>query len=1213
MSLDSETKTALAEELEDVVMELVGISQLSPSEDDISTDSVFHSTEAEIERLSDITELYDYPELHTVTLWIHKNLLKLKADPDLFLQHNEAGLFYTWIELIATSLREDEPELLLEVQENLQSNDWLIKIDKKDLLSLIDSLKNGSDNKVSLETDESEQNNTPESAPEKTTTATESSYQLAWADDVHPELLEAFFIEIPDLVADFAEHIDRISQGGEDKETHQSAARVAHTIKGSSAVVGISAVASLAHKLEDILEHSVDNKLPPVVSELLLESADCLEAMFDSLATQSPAPAEYPQLLEQLTQWDKKFSDGYVDETVDEATTDAEKIIDKPSDATPEKTIADEDKITDKPSNATIEQTITDADKITDKPSDEKTDKNNTEETATDKLTDKPTDKQYPLAWNKDVHPELLDAYMSETPAHVIEIAQLLRVISKEKVDAKTYKKASRLSHTIKGTSAVIGITAVADFSQQLEEIFDYAEENTLPKSLSPLLNESADLLESLYDSLLSEGVPPAEYLPLYERLCDWKQHIDKSETKQQSPEEPAVKKKQSKADKQEKDQLDDEPSISSTPLKIDLPPLQDLLSTAMPVVPPVAPPPAAKIQRANLNESTLRIPVSIIEQLLNFSSDLITTNTQLADHVDSLLAERKNTSERNERIRTMLDELEWAVNQQSSKNNKPSNSQKKTDFDNLEMDSYNELHSITGLLSESIDDERETSISLLQKLNELKGQIHTQKSISRELNNTVLNMRMEPIKILTPRLKRIVRETCRSTGKQAKLEIIGDDLSIDTDVIKGLIDPLLHLLRNAVDHGIESPKNRKKQGKDKTGKILLTFTQQGDQVVLTLKDDGVGIDAEKIYQTAIKKGIINKASKLSKDEKLRLILEAGFSTQETVTDISGRGVGMDVVNTAVKNMSGNITISSTKNKGSEIQLQVPLTLSAANVLLVKVLNNTVAIPNSSIHQIHYLTQDELISKDKRLFVVFQKQNIPLLSLSSLLDWSDTAYSQDKNQSVIIVEHQTKYFALYVDEILKPQEITLKTLKPWMTNVKGVNGVCLLANGVVSPVLNMFDLLRTLDTNSVSSTQNNDAEIKDTKTNKILVVDDSLSNRKALSLMLQALDYDVSTAIDGFDALQKIEKTVFKLIITDLEMPKMDGLELVESLRSWSKTQQLPVIMVTSRSTEKHRVLADQAGVNAYLTKPVDNATLKSTVEHFFLENNLNMQQKLEG
>ena len=1115
MSLDSATKIMLAEELEDIAMELVGISQLSPSSK--NNDRISQSLQAEIQRLNDITEMYDYKELHSVSMWVHQSVLALAANTKLLLQNNEAGLFYTWLELLAACLRDYDDELLSELKISLEHKDWGKRVEQQDLQSLLSSLTDFQH--------ESSGDSSSESSKLETNISSvpSSSYVLAWADDIHPEILEAFFIESPDQVIELAALIREISSGNADKNTQQSAARIAHTIKGSSAVVGIDAVATFAHKLEDILEYSVDHKLPAKVADLLIESADCLENMFDSLLTQSPAPQQYPQLLEQLSLCHKKFSTGFI------------------------------------------------------------ADKKQQEQAQT------PSKKSsYALAWNKDVHPELLDAYMGETPAHVIEISALLRTISKEKASPAIYKKAAHLSHTIKGTSAVVGITAVADLAHQLEEVLDYASETSLPPKLLPLFSESADLLESIYDSLLSEGTPPQEYHALYQKLCDWNQILknikgEQEQTPQNAPD----------ADKEEK---------SNGPLpkiNFDFPPLQEILTT--PAVQTVTTPAAE--QRKDLNETSLRIPISIIEKLLNFSSELITSNTQLAEQVNSLLAERQSSNERNDSIRKIMDELEWAVDQQTSIRSKSLNKQKKTDFDSLELDSYNELHSITGLLSEAINDDREVSITLMQQLNELKGHLHKQKQINRELNNTVLNMRMEPIKILSPRLERIVRETCRRTNKQAELEIIGDELAIDTDVIKGLVDPLLHLLRNAVDHGIESTEERKKKSKDKMGKIQLRFSQQGDQVILVLKDDGAGIDTKKVYQLAIKKGLINKDSKLSKSERLRLILHPGFSTQESVSEISGRGVGMDVVNSAIKNLSGNISIESTKNKGCEIRLQVPLTLSAANILLVKVLENTVAIPNASIQQVHYLTQDNIVSKANKLFINFQDQLIPLLALSTLLAWAPSAFYSNKNQAVIIVEYRQKYFALYVDEILKPQEITLKPLKPWMPDVTGVNGVCLLADGVVAPVLNIFDLLRLSVKSNITPINSHKSTTKNIAQNRILVVDDSLSNRKALSLMLQALGYEVSTAIDGFDALKKIEKSIFQLVITDLEMPKMDGLELVESLRSLAATCHIPIIMVTSRSTQKHQNLAKQAGVNVYLTKPVDSATLKSTVIHFLPEN----------
>ena len=430
--------------------------------------------------------------------------------------------------------------------------------------------------------------------------------------------------------------------------------------------------------------------------------------------------------------------------------------------------------------------------------------------------------------------------------------------------------------------------------------------------------------------------------------------------------------------------------------------------------------------------------------------------------------------------------------------------------------------------------------------------------------------------------------------------EIIGDELALDTDVIKGLVDPLLHLLRNAVDHGIESVDIRQENSKSEIGNIRLTFVQKGDHVILLLKDDGVGIDAEKIYQTALKKGLVDNDKFFSTTEKLRLILLAGFSTRDKVTETSGRGVGMDVVNTAVKNLSGNISIRSEKNKGSEIRIQVPLTLSTANVLLVDILGNTLAIPNASIEQVHYLTQGSIEEKQGKLFIQYQQKDIPVLALSTLLSWSTSRLVIDKGQSVLIIKYSGKQYALYVDHILKPLNITIKTLKPWMTNITGVNGVCLLPDGVVAPVLNLFDLLRSALKKSLSAPINTiDSAAININKNKILVVDDSLSNRTALRLLLESFGYEVGTAVDGADALQQLEKTLFKLVITDLEMPNMNGLEMVESLRVGAETKNLPIIMVTSRSTSKHRTLAMQAGVDEYLTKPVDSYTLQTAIEQY--------------
>ena len=376
--------------------------------------------------------------------------------------------------------------------------------------------------------------------------------------------------------------------------------------------------------------------------------------------------------------------------------------------------------------------------------------------------------------------------------------------------------------------------------------------------------------------------------------------------------------------------------------------------------------------------------------------------------------------------------------------------------------------------------------------------------------------MRMEPVKNLATAFRNVLYgKPLEKTDKDINFVVEGEHLAIDTDVLKGLADPLLHLLRNAIDHGIEVAEIREKLGKPSTGQIGLTFIQKGDQVVLSLRDDGAGICADSVYQKALKIGLVDKETVLSNTEKLRLILLAGFSTREQITNISGRGVGMDVVNAALQDMSGQIRIQSTKGQGTEIQLQVPLTLVATNALLVKTADHIVAIPSASIAQIYYLAKNSATFKDEQWFVTIEAQELPLRPLSHLLGWPVQAFDATINQSILVLKADDILYAVYTDKVLHSQEIILKSLKPWMDNVRGVNGVCLLLKGVVAPVLDIATLLNNRATVRLSDRppeqQHEQRLLKQAEVKKILVVDDSLSNRKALSLMIEPLGYEVLT------------------------------------------------------------------------------------------------------
>ena len=546
-----------------------------------------------------------------------------------------------------------------------------------------------------------------------------------------------------------------------------------------------------------------------------------------------------------------------------------------------------------------------------------------------------------------------------------------------------------------------------------------------------------------------------------------------------------------------------------------------------------------------------------------------------------------------------MLDELSSTIYKQEKDQMTMLSSMQNKDFDSLEMDTYNELHSVAGLLTESILDSEAIDNTLKTQLREVQDDLRLLDTLNKELSETILNSRMESLNTLIPRLERIVRQTCRKTKKEAKLIVTGNDINIDTEILNGLVDPLLHLLRNAVDHGLETPKARKAKNKEEIGQIHLDFSRQGNYIQMQLMDDGLGIDSEKIYQHAITKGLITPDQEYSKSEVLKLILQPGFSTQEKVTDISGRGVGMDVVNKGIEALKGSISISSKLGKGSTFTVKIPLTLVTSSTLLVETAGNKVAIPTDSIEQLYYLSPEDVLSRKGDKFIRHGGKEIVIESLASILGWSAEDVDFSKAQTLLLVKGNQQLHAVYIDQIIHSREVVIKTLSHFIDGTKGVLGACHLSDGAVAPVMNLPHILslseessyivKQIDTSQISTTHNN--------TPTILVVDDSLSNRKALSLIIDKTEYDVITAVDGLDALSVMNEQHVDLVFTDLEMPRMTGLELTQAIRAWDEKKNIPIAMVTSRSTNKHRELAKKAGVNDYLTKPVGTDTLIESIE----------------
>jgi chemosensory pili system protein ChpA (sensor histidine kinase/response regulator) len=1290
-----------------------------------------------LERIATTANASGYSEIVKTSQWCQHNLALFTENPsqqiNLFI---ESGECWHWLELISAYLADSaETSYASALSTELLRNEWLIAYKEEDLQALLLQLK------LLAIADENDYANANTNEQSMT-----SSLTFTWDDDTHPEFLEAFFEETTELIGELATLLQKIANGELDSEERYNASRVAHTIKGGSAVAGITALSTLSYRLEKILDYSVKNELAKEIYPLLAETSHCLEDLFQAIQELTGEPSSfsavftklssYAETLEEdtapLTLGKPKLPDFITQQAVVEPTVDntADQIInvpnvfDVPDDEHFDEVVEDiaEDVIEENITCVEIDAIITTLSNLSadntsryanyidelkylnafadisgyseitnvsqwvqrnfvyfdenkqdrsafirsgecwlwlkcirdiladaEEPSHlaelttelmrddwaipfEISDLQNLlmrlKERYSDSKVDAETDTkevtsveiaalEHQFSWDDDLHPELLSSYLNETPDQVTQVARLLKKISKGAASKAEHQEASRIAHTIKGASGVVGIAALVEFTHKLEDILDYSINHTLPDDIARLLAESADCLEDMFDAILNKESAPDEFVPLLASLTQYSGTLEQDSVMDMSLFELAAEELPEfiNNNNEQNNQIAPiivEPTIVEEEIETKQNHIDDALfnhhqepdfSALVNASEAVKSSVDDNKQALSTADSYIRVPVNIIDKLFTLVGELVTTSIQVTDKLDKSIATSKQVKIQDIRVHKMLDELSSTLSKQEKEQFKIIASlQQDNGFDHLEMDTYNELHSINGLLTESILDAEETEAHLEKQLYALKDDLHTLDLLNKDLSDVILKSRMVSINSLVPRLERIVRQTSNKTKKKAELVVTGNEINVDTDILNGLTDPLLHLLRNAIDHGIEYPIDREAKNKDKTGQITLEFSRKGSQIQMQLKDDGAGMDAEKIYQQAIAKGLIAADKKLSKDEKLQLILQAGFSTQRNVTDISGRGVGMYLVNNAVRTLNGTLSIESEVGKGTIFTISIPLTLVTSTTLLVNVSGHQVAIPSESIEQLYYLTPESVIKSERGYFVAYEGRELPIQSLATLIGFPASTPDFSQSHTLLLIKSAHETHAVYIDEVISSRQTVIKSLSDWLDSSQGLLGACHLPDGGVAPVVNLPKILNLNEkTNQlIKQIQLDSAEqtVKETVA-KILVVDDSLSNRKALSLIIDQTEFDVLTAVDGLDALQIMNENQIDLVFTDLEMPRMNGIELTQAIRVWEDKKDTPVVMITSRTTSKHRKLAEKAGVDDYLTKPVITETLLNSISQW--------------
>ena len=531
------------------------------------------------------------------------------------------------------------------------------------------------------------------------------------------------------------------------------------------------------------------------------------------------------------------------------------------------------------------------------------------------------------------------------------------------------------------------------------------------------------------------------------------------------------------------------------------------------------------------------------------------------------------------------------------------------THFDILEMDRYTEFHSTAAEVIETAEAISQSATKLDILAMKFERSTDQLRRITEQLRSRVMQLRVVSFSRAVDHLPRALRDMCLTHDKDVNLLLVGRDAKIDESLLDALRDPLIHLVRNAFDHGIEMPEVRQSIGKSASGQIEIEARHQGGQTIITIADDGKGIDPEIIRRKIVKKGLATEeqAQEFSITELYDFLFWPGFSTVEEVSDLSGRGVGLDVVRTNLRTVRGTVKVDSRLGKGTSFIIKLPLLLSITEALMVKTDRNKIAVPLDAVEEILHIKASEVHTAGNQPMLWWREEFIRLVRMQDLLEYSvlgpDAPSPDPLTQDhipVLVLASSEGMLAVAVERLIGQQEIVVKPLPAPLSKPRGVLGSTILGDGRVVTILDVDDLVgQPLSNSSIAPVSGKVPQIapSSSQSPQILVVDDSYTIRQLLSLMLTRARYRVVQAKDGLDALEKLQNGLdCSLAIVDIEMPRMDGFELLRSMRSTQRFAKIPVAMLTSRSGEKHRQMAMELGANQYFTKPYSESQLLEAI-----------------
>lgn len=773
---------------------------------------------------------------------------------------------------------------------------------------------------------------------------------------------------------------------------------------------------------------------------------------------------------------------------------------------------------------------------------------------------------------------ELLEGFYQEAEEHFQDLGTALSELEKRvvapsvmtSVHKELLRRIRRCVHTIKGAAAVIKLDDIAEWGHAFEDVLDILYEQTDkidPESLR-IVAESADMLEQCVASPQNiDRVKQDELKAAFAQMCpssDVAKDLSEVEHDVVLP-----------LDVFQEDAVPENDGVQKTD-----------------GVPKTAAPKAGR--------KAVRVDLGKIDLVAALVGELIIALSAFDKNMDNLAAIKNELERARMRLKTAARELEVGYEVKAiqhlgvglsrltpqAKGQAGLPAAAFSEFDLLELDRYSEFSLLIRSMNEIAVDVSTISTQLSDMHGEFDTYLNRMRILLGELQDKVMRVRMTPMANLAHRLRRTVRETALRLGKNVRLAISGEDIELDKEVWEKLADPLMHILRNAIDHGIEMPQQREQFGKSDLATILLTAFYQGNHVVIRITDDGAGLDYDAIRKRAAQHYTDAQWHNMSTSDLSELIFVQGFSTREDVTDVSGRGIGLDVVRDNIESLKGSVVIeSSSKGNGTTFLIRIPLTTAVMRALIFEVRERLYASALYDIKEIVRLHPRDIHLNGKEI-VRIGGLEYPFYNLATVLnpDIQAPLPGADQRHLVLIVDNGVWRAAIAIDHIHSQKEIVIKSLGTHLGRVKGLAGATITGEGSVIPILNLEELLKS-ESVSFHLPEKTLSEVPSKKLD-ILIVDDSVSVRTVVSRLMERQGWQVQTAKDGVEAVEKLHDYQPDLVVLDIEMPRMNGYEFMSVFRSRERFSRTPVIMLTSRMAQKYKAKAESLGVNGYMSKP---------------------------